>query len=177
MVGTVRNLQYDTSSSGAIYLLIGFIEVVVVLLCFIGTLMYASVIYHRHRRNIPYHRSEQKDAVDSDHYKGPLTGPKMSTTNYSGPSPNRDSCSAPEVGGEDSVRRKNEKSMGELDNDNEIREMDGKYSIGDEKGGARRDGKPRELEGDPWLYELSATRSIKSSRRAMTEFGGERARE
>ncbi|KAI4128372.1 MAG: hypothetical protein LQ338_002774 [Usnochroma carphineum] len=137
-------------------------------LAFIGTLVYASVIYHRHRHNIPYHRSAQAaSSTDNDRYKGPFTDPEIGVARYNNNQPgNRDSASAPEVG----TTTMQERWVGELGNESEIREMD----TPDEKNVGKRDrGHHRELDGDSWIYELSATGSVRGSHRGqMGELDG-----
>ncbi|KAL8777070.1 MAG: hypothetical protein Q9194_002761, partial [Teloschistes cf. exilis] len=77
MVGIARNIRYGGAE---LYLLTGFIEIVVVLICFIGTLIYASIIYHRHRHRIPYHRSHQKNLdTETARYRGPFSDPAITT--------------------------------------------------------------------------------------------------
>ncbi|KAL8753298.1 MAG: hypothetical protein Q9199_005141 [Rusavskia elegans] len=154
--------------SDDLYLFIGIIQVIVVLLSFIGTLIYASVIYHRHRRGTPYHRSSPKSSTtpSSNEYTGPFGDPELGTANYSDRTSktlhHRDSTAAPEIdeGG---------KKVGELDhNDTEIRELhspeDGVIGY-DEQSQRKSDGR-RELQGDEWVYEMSTDRSAKGSRRA-----------
>ncbi|KAI4262255.1 MAG: hypothetical protein L6R42_002562 [Xanthoria sp. 1 TBL-2021] len=89
--------------SDDLYLFIGIIQVIVVLLSFIGTLIYASVIYHRHRRGTPYHRSSPKSSTtpSSNEYTGPFGDPELGTANYSDRTSktlhHRDSTAAPEI--------------------------------------------------------------------------------
>ncbi|KAL8680877.1 MAG: hypothetical protein Q9186_002942 [Xanthomendoza sp. 1 TL-2023] len=139
-------------------------------LSFIGTLIYASVIYHRHRRHTPYHRSDREADSDSHNarYNGPFADPKIDAINRTdrtfGPS-NRDSTTAPEIDIDASTRPA--KQFRELDYGTEIREMHSPEETGDEKKRLRGDG-PKELQGDDRIYELSAEKSVRGSKKAMT---------
>ncbi|KAI4277049.1 MAG: hypothetical protein L6R38_005513, partial [Xanthoria sp. 2 TBL-2021] len=125
------------------YLFTGIVQVIVVLLSFIGTLIYASVIYHRHRRGTPYHRSSPNSSTtpSSNEYTGPFADPEVGTSKTLH---NRDSTAAPEIdeGG---------KKVGELDyNDTEIRELHSPEDVVvgyDGKSRRKSDGR-RELQGD-----------------------------
>lgn len=147
-------------------------------ICFIGTLIYASVIYHRHRRQIPYHRSHQETLDnETERYKGPFSDPTISTANYSLNPPShtsnsdkRDSSTAPEVGTAGKIVSegggRDGRWGGELDHENEIREMNATGGEWEGEGflkGDREGGEKRELgEGERWAVELSATRSVKN---------------
>ncbi|KAL8826984.1 MAG: hypothetical protein Q9170_007197 [Blastenia crenularia] len=163
MVGLGRNVRVAYSSGPTItFLLTGVIEVSLVLLAFIGTLIYASVIYHRHRRGLPYHpSSERKAASDIERYKGPFTDTTLGTVDHLSPVTgnnrnNRDSASAPEVDVMDEKRE-----VGELDGEREIREMDDTQQLSGQEKDDRLRRDPKELEGDKWVYELSASRSVR----------------
>ncbi|KAL9593885.1 MAG: hypothetical protein Q9219_007336 [cf. Caloplaca sp. 3 TL-2023] len=165
IVGLARRIRSYSTGPSILYLFTGIIEVSIVLLAFIGTLIYASVIYHRHRHNMPYHRSNPYPPADSDRYKGPFADPTIVNPNYTSQpphnnNPNRDSASAPELGHASSVRKS--RLVGELDvGDTEIQEMEGMQDGGVGKGrwALRRDG--GELEGEMRVFELSATRSLR----------------
>ncbi|KAI4268018.1 MAG: hypothetical protein LQ337_008081 [Flavoplaca oasis] len=135
-------------------------EKIVVLLTFTGTLIYASVIYHRHRKGTPYHRSTRQTA--SSHppkYTGPFGDPSTDT-NLTPYNPTRDSTSAPEVD-DDFNRHVMKKQRGELDYaDTEVREM---YSPAE--GEKRRS--ERELQGDEWVVEMSGERSRRTTATAV----------
>lgn len=135
-------------------------------LAFVGTLIYASVIHHRRRRNIPFHRSEWNPAADVDRYKGPYTESELGTIKYTGQPGNRDSTSAPEVDRGFSTRL-----VGELGGDAEIKEMDTEQGASGMEL-AVPDRRPRELQDDGWIYELSATGSVRGSRK-VGELEGE----
>ncbi|KAL8727499.1 MAG: hypothetical protein Q9166_006023 [cf. Caloplaca sp. 2 TL-2023] len=169
-----RGMRYSTYSA---QIFLGLVQVVVVLLSFVGTLIYAAVIYHRHRLQLPYHRSEwgSTSSPDTDRYKNPFSNSEIGTVSYGDRTSiglhNRDSAAAPDF---DRNGSKGTKNVGELDNDAEIREICSPNRDDYEKNKWRRDGKPRELEGDPWVYELSAERSVKGSRRATAQTDGGR---
>ncbi|KAL8802436.1 MAG: hypothetical protein Q9182_003804 [Xanthomendoza sp. 2 TL-2023] len=178
IVGLVQNTRIGLPYQSALYLFTGIIQVTVVLLSFTGTLVYASVIYHRHRRNVPYHRSTYKAKAnnDNDGDKGPFVDPKSGFLNRSdrpsSPS-NRDSTTAPEMDIDASTRKA--KDFKELDNDTEIREKYSPEGFGDEKRW-KRVGGTNELQGDERVYELSTEKSIRGSKRTMTlESDGEMA--
>ncbi|KAL8662674.1 MAG: hypothetical protein Q9202_004539 [Teloschistes flavicans] len=154
-----------------------------VILCIIGTLIYASIIYHRHRRRIPYHRSAQKTLdAERNRYDGPFSDPALATAPYpitTTPYPpltanapyaaNRNSSAAPEVGG---TRAKFLAEEGRWDDEHEaeIGEMDadpgGAYNgEGDGFLAKKREGK---REGR-WVAELSATRSVKAGSSSRVE--------
>ncbi|KAL8881568.1 MAG: hypothetical protein Q9192_007771 [Flavoplaca navasiana] len=137
-------------------------EKVVVLLTFTGTLIYASVIYHRHRKGTPYHRSTRKTAssLASSHppeYTGSFA--EASTyTNRTPYNPTRDSTAAPEI---DLDAHGREKKLGELDHaDTEIREM---YSPAEGEGEKEKGMNERELQGDEWVVEMSGERSRRTT--------------
>ncbi|KAL8713785.1 MAG: hypothetical protein Q9220_002312 [cf. Caloplaca sp. 1 TL-2023] len=174
MAGLGRNaraLGSSTTGNGIVLsLFTGLIEVIVVLLAFIGTLIYASVIYHRHRKHIPYHRSPSSSSDNQDHgnrYAGPFSDSEIGTVNYSSHqyNANRDSTAAPEVDREGGSMRKTEKrNFGELESEGtEVRELDSpeEEERWRKKEMAMRGKLARELEGDRLVYELSATRSVR----------------
>ncbi|KAL9003835.1 MAG: hypothetical protein Q9188_003316 [Gyalolechia gomerana] len=144
-------------------------------LSFIGTLIYASVIYHRHRHHKPYHRSSshQKPTtttttdIERQNDKDPFPETKSSQnlTRY------RDSTSAPEIDHDHTQR-----ILGEfIPQGPEICEM----GIATKDEGEEKlkiglwDGRPRELEGEMRVHELSATRRLRD-RKGEVELDGAR---
>ncbi|KAL8904354.1 MAG: hypothetical protein Q9207_003333 [Kuettlingeria erythrocarpa] len=175
-----------SSGSIATILLTGFIEVLIVLLIsdtsakafkvqivltFIATLIYASVIYHRHRHNRPYHRSRPNSSKsglssDVDRYKGPSTDTELGVIRIPAPSVDRYSSCAPEVDAAGGGRGK--RLVGELGSGAEIKEMDARPPSYD-KGLGMPDGGPRELPENGWIHELSASGSFRGNRKATGE--------
>ncbi|CAL8577450.1 hypothetical protein XPA_003278 [Xanthoria parietina] len=147
------------------------VQVTIVLLSFLGTLIYASVIYRRHRRGTPYHRSRPKPSSSLSSSFIPLATEHPSpSTDYTAKTPHYDraSTTAPENDERmTSHNNNNDQKIGELDyRDTEIREM---YSPEEEEVmvGIGYDGeKWRELQGDERVFEMRADRSVKGSRRA-----------
>ncbi|KAI4106182.1 MAG: hypothetical protein LQ339_003180 [Xanthoria mediterranea] len=141
-------------------------------LSFIGTLIYASVIYHRHRRGTPYHRSRPK-SPPSFHSSSPsfiplaTEYPSPSTDYTSKPPYNRASTAAPEKDERMMSHNNNndDQKIGELDyRDTEIRELHSPEE--EEVVMGYEEEKWRELQGDERVFEMRADRSVKGSRRA-----------
>ncbi|KAL8721929.1 MAG: hypothetical protein Q9225_001485 [Loekoesia sp. 1 TL-2023] len=111
----------------------------------------------------------RKPPTDIDRYKGPFAEAEIGNFGYTDQTRNRNSASAPEVDGTGGPRK--DRLVGELDNCTEIREIGTQQEAGDKE---KRDGdmRPRELEGDRWVHELSAMRSIKGGTRATAELDG-----
>ncbi|KAL8851464.1 MAG: hypothetical protein Q9221_003643 [Calogaya cf. arnoldii] len=167
----MESRKYGGYNGDALFWFIGIVQVIVVLLSFIGTLIYASVIYHRQRRGTPYHRSGPKYAstAGTDVHMGPFEHSDIGTVNYSDRTSktlhnNRDSTTAPEIdvdgdGGKNVG--KGEHKGGEL---HELYSPDGhkKYE-------GRKSYERTELQGDERVYELDSERSRRMT--AAEDFG------
>ncbi|KAL8653772.1 MAG: hypothetical protein Q9226_003707 [Calogaya cf. arnoldii] len=162
IAGIVIQSRGDGSyKEDALYWVTGIVQVVVVLLSFIGTLIYASVIYHRQRRGTPYHRSVPKDTstAGTDVHTGPFEHSDIGTINYSDRTSktlhnNRDSTTAPEI----DVDGDGGKKVGKGDyNGGELHELYSPNGVKEYKG--RKSFERTELQGDEWVYELDSERS------------------
>ncbi|KAI4231239.1 MAG: hypothetical protein L6R40_007809 [Gallowayella cf. fulva] len=162
VAGIVRSTEIGILDQSAFVLLTGIIQVTVVTLSFIGTLIYASIIYHRHCRGTPYYRSDLK--TNNDGYKGPFSDPEIGTLLHPNPNRDRNSTTAPEFDQDASIGKK---QLGELDNDTAIREM---CSPGEGEG--RGYGGVRELQGDERVFELSAERSLGGGKKGVVAVEG-----
>ncbi|KAL8994062.1 MAG: hypothetical protein Q9169_005870 [Polycauliona sp. 2 TL-2023] len=129
-------------------------------LAFLGTLIYASIIYHRHRHGKPYHRSSLPPAIIPHHqneYLGPFSSnpdsdPETATHRTSQTLYNRSSASAPEI--DHSGRGYKVISMHEMHSPEN-------YGEGEKWRGEGVGGERGELQGDEWVHELRSEGSVK----------------
>ncbi|KAL9044288.1 MAG: hypothetical protein Q9214_002561 [Letrouitia sp. 1 TL-2023] len=133
-------------------------------LSFLATLIYASVIYHRHRHGLPYHlRDIRAKEADEERRKNSLgnTFADMET----GITADANSPLTTRRGANGTIEAQVTQELGnnaeiiELDTEQKIRFQDRQREM------TLVNGKPRELQGDKAEVELSAQKSRKSSRK------------
>lgn len=139
-------------------------------LSFLATLIYASVIYHRHRHGLPYHlRDIRAKKAEKERRKNSLgnTFADMETGITA-------DANSPLTTGRSTNGTTEAQAIQELGDNVEILELDTEQKIHFQDRQNEMilvNGKPRELQGDNAEVELSAQRSRKSSRKASDKRG------
>ncbi|KAI4211458.1 MAG: hypothetical protein LQ351_005760 [Letrouitia transgressa] len=164
VVSVVRQQTASYRASSGLYVLIGVCETIIVLLSFLATMIYASVIYHRHRHGLPYHLRDIRAKEAEEERRKNSPGNTFGDTE-AGITADANSLATTGRSTNGAIEAQ---AAQELGNNVEIMELDTEHKNpfqGRQRGTISINKKPRELQGDKAEVELSSQKSPKSSRK------------